>query len=590
MQHKIGIYVRVSTEEQSQIADGSLESQQHRVRSFVEVKNLQEKNWGKIVETYIDDGYSAKNTNRPAYQRMLKDIRSGRISLILITDLSRLSRSISDFCVLLKDLEKYKAKFLSIKEQFDTSTPAGEMMIFNMINLAQFERRQTSERISLNFHSRAMRGLVNGGSPILGFDKDPTNPGRLVVNEDEAKMIRYIFDLYLEVGSLSQTTKRLNDEKINRKANEKQTARHVAAGRWTVVAVQRLLKNFAYVGMREVNKGNIDEQASSLKAWQQYQLVKASWPAIVDKKVFDQVQKAIEQAKESERKRISGSENRVFLASGFLRCGHCHRALFGQSAHGRNQVHRYYAHKTSIGEKLDCPIRRIPADEVENAIIQYLDQVILSVGHLDKVETNIEKSLGVNQSASVAKKEQVERSISKITGEIDSVFRILSSFTDGSAGGDLVRERLQTLAVKKRDLEKELEDLVHNGSFCVDTKEVIKVIEERVLEFKRGWKKATAILQKRLLRKIFHQLFLTECGLDVYYPLGEDSKDCGNDSKTKRPSGVNPDGLLFPFRRPAVGLPFAGSSIVTVGGPDRDRTCDALTASQVLYQLSYRPT
>ena len=159
MQHKIGIYVRVSTEEQSQIADGSLESQQHRVRSFVEVKNLQEKNWGKIVETYIDDGYSAKNTNRPAYQRMLKDIRSGRISLILITDLSRLSRSISDFCVLLKDLEKYKAKFLSIKEQFDTSTPAGEMMIFNMINLAQFERRQTSERISLNFHSRAMRGL-----------------------------------------------------------------------------------------------------------------------------------------------------------------------------------------------------------------------------------------------------------------------------------------------------------------------------------------------------------------------------------------------------------------------------------------------
>src|SRR3989339_1193064 len=588
MQHKIGIYVRVSTEEQAQIAEGSLESQQHRLRSFVEVKNLQEKNWGKVVETYIDDGYSAKNTNRPAYQRMLKDLRNGKISLILITDLSRLSRSISDFCILLKELEKYKAKFLSVKEQFDTSTPAGEMMIFNMINLAQFERKQTSERVSMNFHSRSLRGLANGGNPILGLDRDPSNPGRLIINEDEAKLIRYIFSLYLEEGSLSKTAKRLTDEKMIRKANGRPNTRHVADGRWTVPSVQCLLQNYAYAGMREVNKGNKDEDPGTLKAWQQYQIVKASWPAIVDKEIFDQVQKLIEQARKLEWRRFDNAEKRIFFVSGFLRCGHCNRALFGQSAHGRNQVHRYYAHKTSIGEKLDCPIRRIPADEVENAIIQYLDQVILSVGHLDKVETNIEKSLGVNQSASVAKKEQVERSISKITGEIDSVFRILSSFTDGSAGGDLVRERLQTLAVKKRDLEKELEDLVHNGSFCVDTKEVIKVIEERVLEFKRGWKKATAILQKRLLRKIFPQLFLTECGLDVYYPLGEDSKDCGNDSKTKRPSGVNPDGLLFPFRRPAVGLPFAGSSIVTVGGPDRDRTCDALTASQVLYQLSYR--
>jgi site-specific DNA recombinase len=72
------------------------------------------------------------------------------------------SCNISDFCDLYKELGKYKANFLSIKEQFDTSTPIGEMMVFNMVNLAQFERKQTSERISMNFHSRAMRGLVNG--------------------------------------------------------------------------------------------------------------------------------------------------------------------------------------------------------------------------------------------------------------------------------------------------------------------------------------------------------------------------------------------------------------------------------------------
>ena len=115
MRHKIGIYVRVSTEEQAQVADGSIESQQHRIKSFIDIKRLQEKDWGKVVDTYIDDGYSAKSTNRPAYQRMIRDLKLGKINLILITDLSRLSRNISDFCELYKELGKYKANFLSIK-------------------------------------------------------------------------------------------------------------------------------------------------------------------------------------------------------------------------------------------------------------------------------------------------------------------------------------------------------------------------------------------------------------------------------------------------------------------------------------------
>src|SRR3989344_2875365 len=176
MKYKIGEYTRVSTEEQAQVQEGSLETQKHRIRAFVEYKNSQQPAWGKIIESYTDEGLSAKDTRRPAFQRMMRDIRSGKINLIVVTDLSRLTRNILDFCLLLEDLRKYNAKFLSIKEQFDTSTPAGEMMVFNMVNLAQFERKQTSERVSMNFHSRALRGLSNGGGILLGFDKGPENP------------------------------------------------------------------------------------------------------------------------------------------------------------------------------------------------------------------------------------------------------------------------------------------------------------------------------------------------------------------------------------------------------------------------------
>ncbi len=97
MSHKVGIYVRVSTEEQAQVADGSIDSQQHRIKSYIDIKLHQDKNWGKVIETYIDDGYSAGSTNRPAYQRLIRDLKIGKISLILVADLSRLSRNISDF-------------------------------------------------------------------------------------------------------------------------------------------------------------------------------------------------------------------------------------------------------------------------------------------------------------------------------------------------------------------------------------------------------------------------------------------------------------------------------------------------------------
>ena len=116
MQHKIGIYVRVSTEEQAQVADGSIESQQHRIKSFIDIKIHQDKTWGKVIETYIDDGYSAGSTNRPAYQRMIRDLKTAKITLILVADLSRLSRNLADFCDFYKEMEKYKTNFLSIKE------------------------------------------------------------------------------------------------------------------------------------------------------------------------------------------------------------------------------------------------------------------------------------------------------------------------------------------------------------------------------------------------------------------------------------------------------------------------------------------
>ena len=166
---RIGVYLRVSTEEQARIQDGSLVSQKNRITEYIEHQNRMKANWGSVTEFYCDEGKSAKDMNRPEFRRLLIDVQAGRIDLIISTELSRLSRSIRDFCEIWDLFKKHNCNFITLREQFDTTTAAGEMMVFNLINFAQFERKQTAERISANWQSRAKRGLFNGGSIPLAM-------------------------------------------------------------------------------------------------------------------------------------------------------------------------------------------------------------------------------------------------------------------------------------------------------------------------------------------------------------------------------------------------------------------------------------
>lgn len=573
MPHKIGAYVRVSTEEQAQVMDGSLESQQYRLKSFIDLKSHHEAGWGKIVETYIDDGYSAKDTNRPAYQRMMKDIRAGKVNLILVTDISRLSRSIHDFCILLKELDEHKAKFLSVKEQFDTSTPAGEMMIYNMVNLAQFERRQTSERVAMNFHSRAMRGLLNGGSPVLGYDKDPTNPGKLIVNKDEVPMVRTIFETYLETGSIQATAIRLNGTGILPKIGKGRKYRHIASGRWTVPTVRSHLTNLGYAGKREVNRNYKNEDQDYLKSWQRYQVVSASWPRIIDEESFLIVQKMLEENRLKERDRFKNGERRFFLLSGIIRCGDCGRALIGQAATGRSQTHRYYGHRQVVGEAIVCKHKRFRADEIETAVVEHLDEILLRAGHLDSVEENIRKIYGTQSTDLFSERDRVLKDLVALEKDIDSAFKLHADMDKEPEVLALVQGKLTALAEKKRKLVSYKEILLAKIDKHNDAKDARSVIEDRALAFKKGWPKASVATKKRLMRRLVDGLIYTTDGLQVFYVTSKDAPTELTATKTKMASEIDSGAtsvtlqLLSPnSRRPSRFFSANGSPVVLNGG------------------------
>ena len=538
MQRKIGAYIRVSTEEQANAIEGSLQNQEYRLKSYVDMKNIQEKGWGKISDFYIDDGFSAKDTNRPAYQRMMADLKKGKIDLILVADLSRLSRNLFDFCGLLEFLDLYKASFLSIKEQFDTSTPVGRMIIYIIITLAQFEREQTSERVALGVHARAMRGLLNGGRAVMGFDKDPAKPGVYVVNPVEAKKVVTVFETYLEAGSKTKAIELLKEKLIVPKVF-KHFLKQKQTGEWTLDLLGTLLSNAAYIGFHEVNKGNKFLDQSTLKPNQKYQLVKASWPAIIPEDLFYSVQDQLEEAKSLERTRLDGAESRLYLLSGVFKCAECGGVLVGQTYHGAKSKYRYYGH-TNLGAKNGCEIQRISADEVETVVLKYLKESLVKTGYFAGLKKTIARH---SQSSSKGTSHELARAkseLQKLEIETSNIFNIQTQGSFGAEALKLMSERLEDIGKKKTALKTYLKTLEHQASESLVAGEAADYIEENIVDFENGFNKSAPGQKKRLIRKTIKQIALSKDSLALwFYTSAEDEEIPGRKLALVKSDGVS---------------------------------------------------
>ena len=509
---RIAAYVRVSTEEQANAVEGSIDNQKYRLKSFLDLKNSQHKNWGEIINFYIDDGYSAKDTKRPAYQKMMNDIKRKKVDLILITDLSRLSRNIFDFCGLMDDLEKNEAQFLSIKEQFDSTTPAGKMMIYNMINLAQFEREQVSERVALGVHSRAMRGLLNGAKAILGFDKIKGNTGSYVINEYEADQVKTIFKLFLNLGSCSRTIKELNHLGIFPKSSGDDPTQFQGQ-KWNREVLVYLLKNKAYIGQLEVNKKKKDRDQLRLKSHQQYRVVPASWPAIIAEDDFDKVQRSLADAQKKERARLSKADYRFFIATGLLRCADCGHSLVGQTFHGAVSEHRYYGH-THKNSKHGCKIQRINADELEKQVLEYVWGSIEDAGYLNRIEDKLKQLNNVKSFGEAKKKKMIQGQSRSIQSKIDGLLLMQSEITD-KAVLKVTAKSFETLVNQKTTLDRQLEELTNQLDGIDFVKTNIDYTNDCLEEIKRGFTKAVGATQKRLLKNLINEIVVFENGIQI---------------------------------------------------------------------------
>src|SRR5437879_7125178 len=193
---RCAVYTRKSSEEGLEQEFNSLHAQREACEAYI--RSQRHEGWSLVTTAYDDGGISGATMERPALQRLLTDIRSGRIDVVVTYKVDRLTRSLADFARLIETFDKHAVSFISVTQQFNTTTSMGRLTLNVLLSFAQFEREVAGERIRDKFAASRRKGMWMGGNVPLGYD---LKHRKLIVNEAEAKTVKLIFERYLELGS-----------------------------------------------------------------------------------------------------------------------------------------------------------------------------------------------------------------------------------------------------------------------------------------------------------------------------------------------------------------------------------------------------
>ncbi len=278
---RAAVYTRKSSEEGLDQEFNSLDAQREACEAYI--TSQKSEGWSLIRTRYDDGGWSGGNIERPALQALLADVRAGRIDIIVVYKVDRLSRSLSDFAQMVDLFDRHEVSFVSVTQAFNTTTSMGRLTLNVLLSFAQFEREVTGERIRDKIAASKAKGMWMGGFVPLGYDaKDRT----LVINEQEADTVRHIFRRYLELGSVYALHAELDSEGVRtkiRNARDGSIRGGLAFGRGNL---SQLLKNRIYLG-EIVHR---DKSYPGLHA------------AIIEQEMFDAVQGRLEKNRRGRRK------------------------------------------------------------------------------------------------------------------------------------------------------------------------------------------------------------------------------------------------------------------------------------------------
>jgi site-specific DNA recombinase len=322
---RTAVYCRKSTNEGLDSDFSSIDNQREACEAFI--ASQRSEGWVLVTERFEDGGFSGGTIERPALKRLLTEIRAGEVDCVVVYKIDRLSRSLLDFVHLLETFEQKRVAFVAVTQQINTVTSAGRLMLNVLMSFAQFEREIISERTSDKMCAARRKGKWLGGPPILGYDLD-CEKHRILVNPDEATMVREMFNLYLQCQSSLKIAEELNRHGWTTKSWVRKDGARVGGVCWDKSRVLRHLTNVTYTG-KILHKGEV---------------YNGEHEAIVTEDVFAKAQALVDLNGYGCGPAVRNKHGA--LLKGLLRCGRCGAAMAHTYTKKGNRLYRYYACNT----------------------------------------------------------------------------------------------------------------------------------------------------------------------------------------------------------------------------------------------------
>lgn len=435
---KVGCYVRVSTEHQAE--EGySISEQTERLKNFCKAKE-----W-TVYKVYTDAGISGAKLDRPALNKMLSDAKNGKIDMVLVYKLDRLSRSQKDILYIIEDILKpNNCGFTSMTENFDTTTPFGMAMMGILAVFAQLEREKIKERMVMGLDARVKGGKYKGGGELpIGYDYDYVN-SKLIVNPYEASQVKLIFDMFLKGHSIYSISIYMNEHYTNKYSSYKHRAN-----------INRMLRCPIYIG-KQTYKGEVYD---------------ADHEPIIDDETFYKVQKLMdERKKDPYLKNFKGKA----LLSGLLRCKCCGAKYHLHSRKNRKGDGRYSYYECYSRAGTSPKMRRDINCKSKFWRMETLDEIIINeIKKLKFDEDYLDKIIAAPVSKPVNNNKVINDEIGKVNEQMG---RLMELYSLGNMPIDMIANKMDELNDKK---EKLIESLVDENEIPskMDKKEVLNILD-----------------------------------------------------------------------------------------------------------------
>jgi site-specific DNA recombinase len=357
---RCAIYTRKSTEEGLDQDFNSLDAQREAAEAFI--KSQKQVGWTLVPHSYDDGGFSGASIERPALQRLLEDIDARRVDCVVVYKVDRLSRSLLDFARLIDRFNQRSVSFVSVTQQFNTTSSLGRLTLNILLSFAQFEREIIGERTRDKMSAARRKGKWVGGTPVLGYDVDPAG-GRLIVNAEESRRVQDIFALFVQHHSLSQVVAELANRRWMTKSRKSKNGTAHVGRVFTKASLHRLLTNSVYAGKVE-HRGV---------------MYKGEQAAIVETSVWQEVNAELRGGRRIEPGAIRKPQNA--LLAGLLLCKSCQRPMVPTYTAKPGRRYRYYVCRQArqLGWSA-CPTKAVPAQMIEDAVVDQVRTVLREHG------------------------------------------------------------------------------------------------------------------------------------------------------------------------------------------------------------------